>query len=75
MKYKVKSCTTQQYCLEWKVYYKRGFFPFWVQFGKYFGYLKLEECIAEINKHKTAMLALDKLNDKNLKNKELKENL
>lgn len=75
MKYKIESCTAQAYCLDWKVYYKRGFFSPWVQFGKNAGYLKLDECIAEIGKHKTAMLELDKLNDKNLKNKELKENL
>lgn len=75
MKYKVESCTSQEYCLEWKVYYKRGFFSCWVQFEKNVGYLKLDECIAEISKHKIAMLELDKLNDKNIKNKELKENL
>ena len=34
MKYKIESCTNQFYCLEWKVYYKRGFFSQWVQFGK-----------------------------------------
>ena len=64
MKYKIASCTTESYCLEYKVYYKRGFFCNWKQFGKYVGYLKLEECVAEIGKHKTAMLELDKLNDK-----------
>lgn len=62
MKYKIESCTTQQYCLEWKVYYKRGFFSRWVQFGKYVGYLKLDECIAVIVRHKTAILELNKLN-------------
>ena len=67
MKYKIESCTKEEYCLEWKVYYKRGFFSMWVQFGKYVGYLKLDECVAEIGKHKTAMLELDKLNGKNLK--------
>ena len=41
---------------------KRCFFSKWVQFGKYVGYLKLDECVAEIVKHKTAMLELDKLN-------------
>lgn len=62
MKYKIESCTTQQYCLEWKIYYKRSFFSRWVQFGKSVGYLKLDECVAEIVKYKTAMLELDKLN-------------
>ena len=75
MKYKIESCTAQQYPSEWKVYYKRGFFSSWVQFGKYVGYLKLDECVAEIVKHKTAMLELDKLNGKKVKDKELKENL
>ncbi len=64
MKYKIESCTNEHYCLEWKIYYKRFFFSRWVQFGKYVGYLKLEECVAEIVKHKTAMLELDKLNKK-----------
>ena len=67
MKYKIESCTKQEYCLEWKIYYKRGFFSCWTQFGNYVGYLKLGDCIAEINKHKIAMLELDKLNGKNLK--------
>lgn len=67
MKYKIESCTNREYCLDWKVYYKRGFFSHWVQFGKKAGYLKLDECIVEINKHKIAMLELDKLNGKNLK--------
>ena len=67
MKYKIAPCTKESYCLEWKVYYKRGFFSRWAQFGRYDGYLKLEECVAEIVKHKTAMLELDKLNSKNLK--------
>lgn len=62
MKYKIESCTKEEYCLEWKVYYKRGFFSRWVQFGKYVGYLKLDECVVEIVKYKTAMLELDKLN-------------
>ena len=61
MKYKIESCIGE-YCLEWKVYYKRGFFSWWVQFGKYVGYLKLDECVAEIVRHKTAMLELNKLN-------------
>lgn len=67
MKYKIESCTKQEYCLEWKIYYKRGFFSCWAQFGNYVGYLKLDDCIAAINKHKIAMLELDKLNGKNLK--------
>ena len=67
MKYKIESCTKEECCLEWKVYYKRGFFSWWVQFGKYVGYLTLDECIAVIVRHKTAMLELDKLNGKNLK--------
>ena len=67
MKYKIAPCTTKFYYLEYKVYYKRGFFSSWKQFGKYVGYLKLEECVAEIGKHKTAMLELNKLNGKNLK--------
>ena len=67
MKYKIESCTKEEYCLEYKVYYKRGFFSEWKQFGRNVGYLKLEECVAEIVKHKTAMLELDKLNGKNLK--------
>ena len=75
MKYKIESCTSQEFCLDWKVYYKCGFFSPWVQFGKNAGYLKLDECVAEIGRHKTTMLELDKLNGKNLKNKELKENL
>ena len=62
MKYKIACCTTESYCLAYKVYYKRGFFASWKQFGKYAGYLTLEECVAEIVKHKTAMLELDKLN-------------
>ena len=62
MKYKIAPCTTKFYYLEYKVYYKRGFFSSWKQFGGYDGYLKLEECVAEIIKHKTAMLQLDKLN-------------
>ena len=67
MKYKIAPCTTKSYYLEYKVYYKRGFFSSWKQFGRYDDYLKLEECVAEIIKHKTAMLQLDKLNGKNLK--------
>ena len=62
MKYKIVPCTTKSYYLEYKVYYKRGFFSSWKQFGRYDGYLKLDECVAEIVKHKTAMLELDKLN-------------
>ena len=52
MKYKIASCTTESYCLEYKVYYKRGFFCNWKQFGKYDGYLTLEECIKVIEEFK-----------------------
>lgn len=62
MKFKVESTAEEQYCLNYKTYYKRHWWSFWRRFGNKSGYLTTEECIKAIEKFKADTIKLQEIN-------------
>ena len=62
MKFKVESTAEEQYCLNYKTYYKRYLWSSWRRFGNKIGYLTTEQCLEAIEKFKIDYEKLKEIN-------------
>ena len=62
MKFKIESTAEEQYCLNYKTYYKRHWYSPWRRFGNKSGYLTTEQCLSAIEIFKIDYKKLKELN-------------